>query len=67
MRALPPTAVWIGVLDVGDVDLITRGLLAVHLEVDVRLSESAKDAEVLDSLYLTHHVDDLIGFVLENL
>ena len=55
-----------GILNVGDVDLIARGLLAVHLEVDVGLAEGVKNSEVLDSLHLLHRVHDLIGFFLEN-
>ena len=56
-----------GVLNIRDVDLIARGLFAVHLEVDIRLAESAKDPEILDSLHLPHRVHDLIGLFLENL
>ena len=55
-----------GILNIRDVDLIARGLIAVHLEVDVRLAQNAKDAEVLDPFDVAHHVDDLIGLVLEN-
>ena len=48
-----------GILHVGDVDLVARGLLAVHREVQVGLAEDAKDSEVLDSFDLAHDVDDL--------
>ncbi len=43
------------VLNVGDIDLITRGGLPVDDEVVVRLADHAKHAEILDSLHLTHH------------
>ena len=55
-----------GVLNVRDVDLIARGLLAVHREVIVRLAQDAKHAQILNSLDLAHDLDDLVGLVLEN-
>ena len=55
-----------GVLHVGDVDLIARGLLAIHHEISVRLAQHAEHAQVLDALDLAHDLDDLIGLVFEN-
>ena len=37
-----------GVLNIGDVDLIARGLLAIHREVHVRLTQNAKHSQILD-------------------
>ena len=38
-----------GVLNVRDVDLIACGLLAIHLEVVIRLTQHTKHSQVLDS------------------
>ncbi len=54
-----------GILNVCDVDLIARSLLAVHLDIEVRLAQNSKDSKVLDSVDLAHGIDDLIGHGLE--
>ena len=55
------------VLHVGDVDLVTRGALAIDNHVQVRLADHAEHAQVLDALDAMHDGDDLIGFGFEQL
>ena len=38
-----------GILNVRDIDLVARSLLAVYLEIDVGLAEGAEDSQILDS------------------
>ena len=47
LSALPPTAVWIGVLHVGDIDAVARSLIAVNGEVEVGLADHAEHAQIL--------------------
>ena len=56
-----------GVLHIGDVDLESGGGLAVHGEVQVRLSDYAKHSDVHDSADGPHHVDHLGAFVFQGL
>ena len=55
------------ILHIRDVDLIARGLLAVHFEVFVGLAEDAKDSKILDSLDAAHDADNLVGLGLQDL
>ena len=56
-----------GVLHVGYVDLVTRGLLAVHYQVQIGLADHAKQPQVLNPLNVPHHVDDLVALLFEQL
>ena len=37
------------VLHVGDIDLIARGLLAIHRQIQIRLADDAEQSQILDS------------------
>src|ERR1022692_515140 len=54
------------VLNVRDVDLVTRGLPTIYHEVVVGLAGNSKNTQVGDSPDRAHNVDDLFGFVLKN-
>jgi hypothetical protein len=55
-----------GILHIGYVDLKTGGLLPVHDEIEVGLTDDAKDAEVLDSPNALHNAKNLLGFGLKD-
>ena len=55
-----------GILNVGYVDLIARGRLAIDHEVVVRLPEHPEDSQIRDSGDLAHDVHGLLGFFLKN-
>ena len=50
------------ILHVGDVDLVTSGLLAVHSHVQIGLAQHAKDSKILNAFDSAHDADDLIAF-----
>ena len=53
-----------GVLNIRDVDLIARGLLAIDDEVVVGLAQNLKHSQVLNPLDLAHDFDDLVRLCL---
>src|ERR1019366_2690808 len=53
------------VLHIRNVELITRGLLAIYFEVQIGLANHAKQSEVLNPWNAPHHADDLVAGVLE--
>ena len=55
------------VLHIGDVDLVTCSRVPVYRDVQVRLTEDAKNTEVLNARNLTHNRDDLIRLALKGL
>ncbi len=54
-----------GVLDIRDIDLIARGGLAIHGQVEVWLPDHAEEPEVLDAANSAHDADDLGTFGFE--
>src|SRR6202790_3731938 len=56
-----------GVLNIRNVDLIPRSLFAVHFKVNVRLTERAQYAEILDPFRVTHDVHNLVGLLLKDI
>ena len=55
------------VLHIRRVDLIARGGLAIHREVQVGLAEDAKQPQILDARDGAHDVDDLVALLFERL
>src|SRR5579883_675219 len=54
------------ILNVGDVDLVSRGGVAVHDQIQIRLPENAQQREILDSRYGAHDTDDPFAFAFEH-
>ena len=54
-----------GVLNVGGVDAEAVGLLAIHHDVNVRLTEHAEQAEIGNAGDRPHHGHDLLALLLE--
>ena len=54
-----------GVLHIGDVELITRRLLAVHHQVEIGLANHPEQAQVLNPRNAAHHADDLVALLFE--
>jgi hypothetical protein len=55
-----------GILNVGDIDSVARGLLAVNGNVQVGLSQDSKQAEILNTGDPAHDIDNLFALSFED-